>query len=800
MDDDVELFSSWPISPGMKRFLSCEDNWPAVLSQSSNATLLFLQTLSAEFKGVNYFSSLDNTEQFFAFFKKLIECKPQDSQVLTEISTIQSDIFKKMCLKKSFNSREAKVAIEYLDFLKVCLTVDHGYLLARPEMSIGPNLFLTLSKIRFKSADYLTQFRHTLLASVDRKKFLEDHEVLLNVISNLAKSIKKQTAENNPQAAMQLLDVLGVLTNRLQTSHDRNLTLSALENSIHQKSRFIYRRFKPFVEDKLLKYSYYKLFLAQVYQSTKNLAQLCQSHAYRKQCISEYDRFIDIYHCATGQFPSFLIEFQHNNQSQTDLDKVCSAMRETEIFVTWMKNNFGFKPNYNCSQFTLHIASSEKDFLIDKFLFEREDALKKSYSVKASYFPAENSSQIEPFLGSAYTSTVDYSLLAHEYIHHLTALYINNLELDLTLIEGLAELNSVGICSERHIRDLRNSVNDTFIFEFLKARKFPFYFNAFKWVAYLVNEQPQRLKEFLSFLQNNNTQGFYATLDTLINNELNRQAFVTWAHRQVTFCNSYLKHFPNGHQPPSIYLVEITAHLNQTTTLGSPKIILTKRDVSSHSTAIDLHETLKGASLTVQDSRWQGMEGGPSLALTALFSGVASSMFDDLGLYYQDSYPSLPLYLNNGLKPFIFAAISANLNSVFYDQTVSQVDEKFARLFVYFVMNFLGVLIAQPLNKKLTEKIQNQALNFFIQVLTWTLLWNPSLFLSEASQIVSTIFLQVTQALWFKMGEESVQLGKRMCSPFWDRKKSQTFDIKDAFLESDNDEKLVVNQSTLKLY
>lgn len=796
MNNNAGLFNSWPIPQGMKNLLSWNEKWPGAFAIGPEGLVLLLQTLSEELKEVDYFVNLDATQQFFEFLKKLIETKPENSQVLTKISNIHADVFEKVTSKKGFNFNQAAVVLEYLGFLKFLFEPDYRYLLTRSEITIAANHFLTLSKIRFKSADYLTQFRHTLLASFECNKILEDHTVLLNVISNLAKSIKKKSAENNQQAVMQLLDILGVLTDRLQTSQDLNVNTSALVYSIQQKSRFIYRKFKPFVENKLLKYSYYKFFLAQAYHSTENLTQLCQTPAYRKRCISEYDRFIDNYHCGTDQFPSFLIDIKHNNQSSSDLAIVCIAMRETERFVPWMKKNFDLRPNYNRGQLTLHVSDSEKDFLIDKFLFEHEDSLKKSYSVKASYFPAQNPKQVdERLVGSAYTFRLDSLVSAHEYIHHLAALFINNLELDLTLTEGLAELTSAGICSERHIRDLRNFINDTFIFEFFKVRKFPFYVNSLKWAAYLVNEQPERLKEFLIFLQNNDTQGFYAYLDKFIDYNSTKQAFVTWSNQQIVFCNSYLNHYPNGHQPPIIYLKEISAHLNQTQTLGLPKVILAKRDLSSQTTE---NEVLEESFNDFHDFFRQEMEIGIPLHLAAFFAGIASSVYDDLGLRYRYNYPSLPLYINNGLKPFVFAAMSANLNTLLYDQTVSEVDEKFARLFTYFVMNYLGVVIAQPLNKKLAEKIQNKVLNFFIQMMTWTLLWNPSLFLAEGSRLFSTLFLQITQALCFKVGEEGYQFGKKICSPFWYKNRRPAFDIEDAFIESDSDQEHFENKLSLR--
>lgn len=805
MNNNFELFSSWPISQGMKNFLSWEEKWPRTLSLGSDSMLLLLQTLSEELKDVNYFSSLDDTHQFFEFFKKLIESKPQGSQVLKEINTINSDIFEKTSLKKSFNSSEAKIAVEYLNLLKFCFEADQGYLLARPEITLRPHHFLILSKIRFESANFLTQFHHTLLTSFECKKFLENSSVLLESISNLAKSIKKKHFENNARAVMQLFHTLGILADRLKTFQDLPLNTSNLEPLIQEKSRLIYRRFKPFVENRLLKYSYYKFFLVQAFHATENFTQLCQSDAYRALCISEYDRFLDNYHCAVDQFPHFLIDIKNNNQSEIDLHNACMAMRRAEAFVPWMEDNFDFRSNYNLSQYTLHLSASEKDFFIDKFLFEQDDPLKKSYSVPATYFQVKQSKPTDSLLGSAYTYSMDSATWVHEYIHHLTALFINNLELDLTLIEGLAELNSVGICSKRHIRDLRNFVNDTFIFEFFKVRKYPFYFNALKWVAYLVNEQPELFKRWMGFLQKNDTEGFYDSLDAFIDNDLNRQAFVNWSHQQVNTCNTYLINFPQGHQPPILYLKDISAYLNKLQNFSEPNVILSKRDLSSQALELDVYEAIVNSCFSRETQerskeRWQRIGTGIPLYLTALFAGMTSSILDDVGLIYKDNYPSLPAYLTNSFKPFVFAGTSAGLNAIFFDQAVVEIEERFARFFVYFVMNFLAVVIAQPINKQLADWIQNKALNFFVQMMTWTLLWNPSLFLSESSQLFSTLFLQVTQALCFKVGEETYQIGKKVCSPFWKRKTPPALNIEAEFLNSDNDEEPFVSNVNLRVF
>ncbi len=82
-------------------------------------------------------------------------------------------------------------------------------------------------------------------------------------------------------------------------------------------------------------------------------------------------------------------------------------------------------------------------------------------------------------------------------------------------------------------------------------------------MAYLVNEQPELFRRLMGFLHKSDTQGFYTRLDLFTDNDVNQQRFVTWAHQQVNACETYLINFPDGHQPPIIYLKDINAYLNQ---------------------------------------------------------------------------------------------------------------------------------------------------------------------------------------------------------------------------------------------
>ncbi|MEN9916690.1 MAG: hypothetical protein RLY40_622 [Pseudomonadota bacterium] len=796
-------FSGWPITKSLKILLLNETKWKEYFLIESNGLAMIFDTLSDQIKSVNFFGTPSETSLFFRFLKEFIASKPQSERVLKAFSQITAEILDKLSLETHFNSAQECVAIHYLKLLAFMLEPNYSYLFEIAEISIWTNDFQKISNKPFKSLEFLSEFRKTLLLSYQSRPFIKNYPALIQTNRELAYAANK--SQNNAELmVMKLLDSLGVLDHTLKTSpiYQVKQSQTGIHQSIQITLNLIYDQFQPYVEANLLRFSVYKNFVKQSYPLADNQAEICDIINKQTPCKSNYLRFKDSYPCPSGQLTKFSIEIKNNNLTKYDLDKLCLAMRGAEGFLSWM-TTFGVKPNYNASRYDLHLSDSKINFLIDKFLFERDDPPPDaSYTIWATYFPSENN-QTDFLKGSTYAHTTNLIEIIHEYIHHLYALYIPDLKLDLTLTEGIAELYSGGICPERNIHNLRNFVNDTFIFEFFKARKYPFYFNSLKWVAYLVNEQPEFFKRLIGFLQKNDTDGFYASLDAFIDSDHNRQEFVTWSQQQVNICNTYLSRFPHGHQPPVIYLRTISDYLNQTQNLSEPEVILTKRDVSFQARELDLYEVIEHSYLSsdTQDwskEFWQGMETGIPLHLAALFAGMTSSILDEVGLNYKDNYPSLPAYLNNGFKPFIFAAASAGLNTIFFDQAVVEVEEKFARLFAYFIMNFLTVVIAQPLNKRLAESIQNKALSFFVQMMTWTMLWNPSLFLSESSRLFSTLFLQVTQALCFKVGEESYQIGKRICSPFWHRNKPQTFDIEEAFIESDNDEKSFENKVSFR--
>jgi hypothetical protein len=800
-------FASWPIPQRLKELLINDESWPNYFLTSPEV-LADLSELREKIVEVNFFLSPTDTSHFFEFLKKLVESKPRNSSVLAELSEITVDILDKITVQNQLNTEHAHVAICYLELLSLMLEPHYRYLFNRPEISAWTDDFQKISQIPFNSQELLSQFRKTLLLSFQSNAFIRKYPVLIQTIAELAVSIEKNQTDANVFSAMKLLDTLGALEHALKIStlSGRALNRTAINRSVQATRNLLFDQFQPFVEEDFLKYIVYKSYLQQSYKGLpeSNLTELCESRDYQALCKSDYVRFQDNYDCPPGRFPNFSIAIKNNNLSTVSLDRACQVMRDAESFVSWMED-LGFVSDYNASEYRLHVAASKKDFLIDKFLYERNDPPVRSYTVKATYFQNDAVPLPTDFLlGKTFTYTVENIVTAHEYIHQLYALFVK-IEFDLTTTEGIAELFARGVCPAGIMHDLKHLENDTTIFEFLRHRKYPFYSNALKWLAYLVNEQPELFKTFINSLQNNATERFYEPLDTFIGNASNRQAFVSWSRQQVNTCNEYLRLFPEAHQPPRIYLDLVKQLVNNSSNTSSPQTghrarHIAKRDLVSSHFKTDLNESgLVVYSKKVKSDAEIGLKVIP-LSLSAFMGGVLSANFDHIGENYQEKYPSLPAYIHHGIKPFLFALISSGFNSILFDQDLRE-DEQFAQLLTSFMLNFMGVVLGQSLTQKIAETIHNKLLSFLVQSLTWTLLWNPSLLTREYTEIMPVVCMQLMQGLFFKAGEETYTLAKRSyqnSSSFWykneqskDQSKEQSADLEvELTKESLNNEKI----------
>lgn len=163
------------------------------------------------------------------------------------------------------------------------------------------------------------------------------------------------------------------------------------------------------------------------------------------------------------------------------------------------------------------------------------------------------------------------------------------------------------------------------------------------------------------------------------------------------------------------------------------------------------------------------------LPISACLAGCLSANLDHISEIYQEKYPLFPTYMTYGFKPFLLALISSGCNYVSFDQD-EEIAGNFLRLFTYFSLNLLGVVIGQPITQGIAKIIHNKLLSFLVQSLTWTLLWNPSLFASEYPEIIPVVCMQLLQGLFFKVGEETYTLAKKTChfsSSFWRKKDSK---------------------------
>lgn len=786
-------FSSWPISTSLKILLFNETKWPEYFSIQPAALAMILYEFAQQIKPVNFFNTPLETNVFFEFLRKLVESKPQNDNVLKEFSQITIDILDKLSIEERFDAKQEAVATHYLKLLALMLEPSYRYLFEKAEISIWTNDFQKISNTPYNSSAFLSHFRNTLLLSFQSRPFIKNYPALIRTICELAYSLDKANTDSNELQAMKLFDSLGVLDHTLKVTpiYSVRINRPTINRSIQAARTLIYEQFRPYVEENLLQFIVYKSYLAQAYSHATNLTALCDSKNYRAHCQSDYIRFKDNYRCPPDQLTYFAIAIRNNNHSKSDLDRVCRTMRSAESFIPWMEG-FEFKRNYNTSHYFLHITDTKKNFLIDKMLFERDDPVEKSFTVLATYFQPEKPSHTDPLVGSTYTYTANPAVLIHEYIHHLYALFVKDLELDLTTTEGIAELPATGVCPTENMHNLRNFVNDTFIFEFLKARKYPFYFNALKWVAYLVNEQPGLFKTLMGYLQNSDIDNFYVAIDNFIDNGTHTQAFVAWSQQHVNICNNYLRVFPDGESPPKIYLADVIAALNLTQTTEDASFNYSSKwsrrnllDFSDKAPS-EIVLVFQPESKSERDTWVQQLIKGIPLPINSMLSGFSSSLLDDISLANKDNYPTLQMYINFGLKPCVFAMINAGLDSILFDRNVG-VEEGYARLYTYFVMSYLSVMLGQPLAQKLAEKIHNKILCFFLQALTWTLLWNPGLFLSEDNTLLPTLCLQLIQGLGFKVGEEAYKLGKQAyfcASNFWYRKEPPALTNEDDILNS----------------
>ncbi len=152
------------------------------------------------------------------------------------------------------------------------------------------------------------------------------------------------------------------------------------------------------------------------------------------------------------------------------------------------------------------------------------------------------------------------------------------------------------------------------------------------------------------------------------------------------------------------------------------------------------------------------------LPLSYFFSGAASAGLDRLAASKKEKYPLLPPFMTYGLKPILFSLGNSIYDSlVLGSASAIHVEAQWSSFSAYLAMNYMGLVIAQPVSRKVSaivdqkiiNKYWNLATKFALQTLTFIIFLNPGLFVSEEfmQRISLMVMLQVFNGMLFSAGE-----------------------------------------------
>lgn len=746
-----------------------------------------------------------------------MKCKPKDSNNLKAFDSILKEIHRLIISKETFTDNNIEVVIEYFRLLHTMMEPEQNYLFSRQEITISSAnlaaIATAISKNSLPSQQFIKNYLYTIRCSLNIPLFLNNYDDFITSIYTLAMTSQNLTDSTvwNFKAAQQMLSITGELEKLLkywdkQPYFTYNLAQTLSHTELLRKN--LYQLFSFSLGDNLVKWFVFEKYLKESYKNnpSANLQAIC---ANLQECQANYTRFVDEYICSPGIISNFTIKIKHNAVSENLLRKTCDSMRQMEKAYLYWLEGIGFtisNLSINAAEYQLHLALSKKDYLIDSAIIEASDKsnTRGFYRVKKM----ENNR----LLGHAYTYKFDDTTgtVSHEYLHHLFAALMENNRLkyyDYYKIynEGNAEWFSGGICSPKFNKTVRNT---TQLLQNLRTGNYQMDFS-FIWVAYLGNHQLRFYRDIIEFFQRKEKNKLDLATKKFFNSSSQTQEFLDWVSLRENLCQSYNALHPKWPSKPLLFLDDIIKQLNTnySTTASSlhPNIATASAELTRSTmskTTIELSiparitsqlaqpitiesttnltmtssffssgttESLKETTTPFHPSSMtpvttllrkkilSALEPSIPLPLVSLGSGLLSGLIDN-GSNRLKKHPCLVKFITYGIKPSLLSPVAAGLDqlllgpSLFFDQALLNFS-------FYLSGNYIGIIAAQFLNRKIDKKIPNKPIAFAVQVLMMLCLWNPSLLMSE--QLLWNIFLllviQLANGFLFSLGEWGIK-------------------------------------------
>jgi hypothetical protein len=566
------------LAPVLKNILKDKQNWHELFTATSIYNILI--ELSNQLSHVNFFAQEYELATFLQFLNEWVSAEAVDqssasvfnnTRILSAFNAALGQIHHFLS-EKRINAQQKPVLKSYLELLKTLFAPDHRYLLIKEKITVDVKQLQEISaKIRSENWDLVNLFLHILTTSFSMKNFLRHYASLARIILDLAYAMPA-TAVEKDELASNLLRSMGdlggdlkyyaELTPNKNPAYDVHVALKEVNVAAKQLLNVIVHgestEFSSFVKGGFVTW-----FLNKIY-SLQEIPSLCM-HLFAGYCDLDFLSRKYNFTCALLTIATIKIQYDDKfNVTQPVLERFCHVLQQKqEIFFTWMTQKFALEfPNTKNKTVIFDIATQQNAF------FKR--ALVDGYPISRAtlgfFRPPKDINQPGHIFIHLINGEIPIGIAVHELIHALASLLMwFGSWPDMILSEGMAEYFR-GVCHEVSTENLKNLQNDAAFLETIRQGKFPNYFNAFKWVAYLFNAEPDFLQRLLQFSQAGKAQERQRLVVEFLSNPANHQRFLLWTKFQATTCTrfeDYLKaHVQYDWEP--LLLSEIWRKLNAT--------------------------------------------------------------------------------------------------------------------------------------------------------------------------------------------------------------------------------------------